>query len=242
MGFIKDFFGSEGVADYFNQMDNGVLDAMDGAVDAMNNWVQDRYEDFFNWSGFPIPGVDDEVEILKPNIYLYAEESVEVAVTFAYPELLTVTIPEYHQGWTVGVTENGQLNGYSEEYDFLFYESRSKARWFQTETGFVLTPDNREAQMEEILDLYGFNEKEKADFIEFWQEKLDADKTYVAYPQGTECLEQVMPLEFSVEPDHLFRLWFGFKECSEAPKLPAVEQIERGAFTVVEWGGYLLDQ
>ena len=206
----------------------------------MNEGVQNKYKQFFDWSGLPIPGVDDGVDILKPNIYIYSDEPVWLTVAFDRPELLTVSIPEYKEGWTVRTEKDGKLTGYSEEYDFLFYESRSQVGWFQTEEGFLLTADNRAEQMEAILDLYGFNEKEKADFIEFWDEKLDADTTYAAYPQDTACLDEVMPVRFSEEPDHVFRLWFGFEECEIAPSLPEIEEIERDGLTVVEWGGYLI--
>jgi hypothetical protein len=150
-----------------------------------------------------------------------------------------------------GITDYGNYSGADSEkanygkadYGFLFYESIAYASDFQTEEGFFLGTENREAQMRMILDLYGFNETEKDDFAAYWNETLDPQQSYAMYPQNTACVDRVMPLSVTPKPDHILRLWFGFEQTKTAPSLPAeTEQIERGALTLVEWGGFLLSR
>lgn len=56
----------------------------------------------------------------------------------------------------------------------------------------------------------GFNEQEILDFIEYWTDYLEPGVDYVMYPLLTEGVDAEMPVRFSVQPDNIFRLWFGF--------------------------------
>ena len=198
------------------------------------------YKDWYDTFGLPIPGLDALVNILKPNIYLYNDISLEVAVAFEYPELLTVSIPDYNDGWKVVVSEDGTLADKNGSYGFLFYESISNLSDFQMLTGFRLGVEDRERRFHEILDLYCFNETEKADFIEFWTEVLDPGLVYVMYPQGTDILDRVMPVFTYPGAVNLFRLWFGFEAADITVDAPAIETITRGGLTLVEWGGFIV--
>lgn len=198
--------------------------------------------DWYNTFGLPIPGLDGLVNILKPNIYLYSDVPQDVTVGFLYPELVTASIPDYGSGWSVGVSKGGTLKDESGSYGFLFYESQSCLSDFQTEKGFRLDTENRERQLEDILDLYGFNETEKADFIEFWTHMLDPNRVYAMYPQGTDTLNDAMPVIINPKPDSVFRLWFGFEATDKAPEAPDIETITRSEFTLVEWGGFIICQ
>jgi len=202
--------------------------------------VAQGYKDWYDTFGLPIPGLDGLVDILKPNIYLYSDKSQEVTVAFSYPELLTVSIPDYSDGWRVGVSTDGTLMDESGSYGFLFYESKSGLSDFQTDKGFRLDIEKRDRQLKNILDAYGFNETEKADFIEFWTQILDPGRVYVMYPQGTKILDNVMPVFTNPEPDNIFRLWFGFEATDKTPDAPAIEKITRGGLTFVEWGGFII--
>jgi len=198
------------------------------------------YKDWYDTFGLPIPGWDIFVSILKPNIYLYSDMPLEVTVVFTYPELLTVSIPDYDDGWKVGITQEGTLRDTNGSYEFLFYESISSLSDFQTANGFRLGIENRERQFNEILDLYCFNETEKADFIEFWTDVLESDRVYVMYPQLTARLDNAMPLVANPQPDNAFRLWFGFEAADKNPDAPDIEKISRGGLTLVEWGGFII--
>lgn len=257
IAFIRDVFGGESVSDYFNGInkgDNAFLDSMDSLVNSMNLGVQDFYGlvaemwgDFYNWMMEVVgPGQDGEVDVEKPNIYLYSETPTEVSVTFTQPELLLTTIPLYDsggkEGWQVSVGADGTLLADGKKYGFLFYESIASPADFQTKKGFMVKAGNRAEQFEEILDAYGFNQTEKADFIAYWTQRLNPDRDYAMYPQATERVNALMPIHVSQTPDHIFRLWFGFRTTDEQPEAPAIVPFERGGFTVIEWGGAVLDE
>jgi len=224
----------------------GPIDRLPGPPQAGGGGYDDAtlvamgYKDWYDTFGLPIPGWNALVSILKPNIYLYSDDPTEVSVVFTRPELLTVSIPDYSKGWKVGVSKNGTLKDKNGSYGFLFYESKSNLSDFQTKQGFRLGLENRERQFNEILDLYGFNKTEKADFIEFWTEILDTDRVYIMYPQGTERLDSAMPVFTNPKPDNVFRLWFGFEAVDKTPENPDIETIKRGGITLVEWGGFII--
>lgn len=183
-----------------------------------------------------------EVNVYKPNIYLYSEEPIEASVIFKHKEFLTVSIPEYELGWNTKVHGNGTLICHGDTYDFLFYESLASKALTETEYGYVIEAEKCEEQLLQVLQEYGFNEKEIADFMEFWLEMLEADTDYVMYPQNTEAVDKQMPIEIYPCPDEITRIWFAFERYDVQEVIePEVEMIVRGGFTVVEWGGFFLD-
>ena len=184
-----------------------------------------------------------QVNVYKPNIYLYADNEMKVTVDFMQEELLTVTIPQYINEWNATVHGDGSLTCDGTEYDFLFYESKAFRELVTKESGWVITAENREAAMLEILGQYQFNEEETTDFMEFWMDKLEPGVNYMMYPQVTKYVDAQMPVEITPMADSITRLWFGFEEYrGQNVEIPIVEPITREGFTVVEWGGFLLDE
>ncbi len=199
----------------------------------------------------PLPDTNKlSIPVLKPNIYLYPVKTQKVEVTFCKPEKLTTTIPDYSDGWNVTATPDGRIfkvvsddedkiGRTVDEYEYLFYEADVEEKYFQRSAAWKLPVKGRVDAFEDILDLYGFNEREKRDFIEFWSEKLDPDKQYLVYPQETALIDRAMPVKIDSMPDSIFRIWFYFISGDEEPLLipQQVERISRDGFTVVEWGG-----
>ena len=187
-----------------------------------------------------------DINCYKPNIYVYGEPGTEFKFSFVEPVLLTKTLPEYVDCWEVEIAEDRTLTVDGQAgYPFLFYESRTIPGIFQTEEGFLVKTEDRAAQFAEILEAYGLNEQEIRDFVEFWDEMLDADADYLMYPQTTELVDNAMPIEISgAKVDHYFRLWFCFREADEEwnenltqPKpVPA----SHDGTAIVEWGGMIL--
>ena len=203
-------------------------------------WLRDWLLNYKKKNSNAMP---NNVEAKKPNIYLYPTEETEVSVRFAYPNLVTKSEPEYGNGWTVTAHPDGMLcTADGEKQGYLFYESNTLASFFQTEEGFVVMADEREETYRLVLESYGFNEQEIQDFIEYWSVYLEEGEDYVMYPILTDVVDEAMPVDFSVEPDSIYRIWFGFArydggEITE----PEIEPIIRSGFTVVEWGGAVLD-
>ena len=200
-------------------------------------------EDDFDMRRYRLP---DGTNVMKPNIYVYSQEKRDVSVVFEEPELLTVTIPEYGDGWQVTADAAGLLTDASgESYEFLFYESVSEPFFFETEEGWRIPADARQERFEEILAGLGFQEREKNDFIEFWTEKLEPDTDYLMYPQGTERVDLAMPVTVTEEPECMERIWFVFVEDrGQGAEEPLGYELTRGgedcAYYVLEWGGLIL--
>lgn len=117
-----------------------------------------------------------------------------------------------------------------------------KKKAFQTEEGFLVPADKRDEVFRRVLADYGFNEQETADFIEYWSDYLKGGTDHLMYPMLTDGVDAAMPVSFSVNPDSITRIWFGFAHHDESEiKKPEITPIERKGFTVVEWGGSVLD-
>lgn len=187
-----------------------------------------------------------DINCYKPNIYFYGEPGTSFEVSFIEPVLLTKTLPQYEDCWAVEIAEDGTLivDGQA-GYTFLFYESRTIPGIFQTDKGFLVKAEERSAQFREILEDYGLNGQEIHDFIEFWDEMLDADMDYVMYPQTTELVDNAMPIEISgAQIDHYFRLWFCFQKADEETVRhlvrPEIIPACHEKTSMVEWGGMIL--
>ena len=74
-------------------------------------------------------------------------------------------------------------------------------------------------------------------------EKLEPGVDFVMYPQDTANVDVQMPIEIIPVPTNITRIWFGFETYEgQVLEVPQVEPIQRGGFTVVEWGGFILDE
>jgi hypothetical protein len=178
--------------------------------------------------------------VYKPNIYIYSQEDIKVNVKLAPYEFITESIPLYdeREGWNALVFK-GSLNGNN---DYLFYEACIPDKGLQRNEGFIIKSTALEEDMEKMLGLYGFNSKEKDDFLKYWTVKLDDDKDYVFYPQNNDILASIMPITVTPSPDNIFRVWFLIEELGADKDfriIDEVETIERLDYTVVEWGGIL---
>ena len=215
-----------------------------------SHWTQNTPEDFNGTKdgGFtntggtnrPMPGGGNPqsigIPVLKPNIYLYPESTETIEVAFRNPYQLTQTIPEYGNYWKVTAETNGLLN---QSLGFLFYEALVQDIYFQTDYGWKLPLRSRKEAFTEILDKYGFNYREKQDFIEFWTQKLNPETEYIVYPQETEIINRVMSIDVSPNPESIYRIWFYFipNKNLDFSEPVTVDVIHRKGLTLVEWGG-----
>lgn len=185
---------------------------------------------------------------IKPNIYLYPNETTLVDVKFSEPELLLTVIPDYKKHWQAIASPNGRLNVEGEDYGFLFYESSTTGQFMQFDEAFVVPGDNKVEFFTRICNLYNFNQQETKDFVEFWCDRLDEKTEYIMYPQITKIIDKEMPVDIYPKADSVFRIWFVYeaidkdnKDKLTTIKTPVVtETVVRNGFTVVEWGGIVI--
>ncbi len=177
------------------------------------------------------------VIVKKPNIYLYPLTTRTITVKFEFPlgGRILESIPLYSNGWTVEVQPNGKINN---QYDYLFYESINPDV-YQYNSGWVVSRDTLTSFFSNNLLQYGFNEREKNDFVEYWIPLLKEHQYYYIYPQLSEIIEKVIRLNISEPPDNMLRLFFvieGSENLDRKLQTPLIPKFNRSGFVVTEWG------
>ena len=177
----------------------------------------------------------------KPIIYLYPEEEKELTVKLEYKNNITVSYPEYIDGWNVLAEPNGDLLDLDtgRKLYALYYESINKEEFRIEKDGFVVKREDTTKFLEEKLKLLGLNERESEEFIVYWLPKLQENKyNYIRFATLEE-INKNMPLEFSSKPDTLIRVLMTYKGLNKQIKVEEqqINTPERIGFTVVEWGG-----
>lgn len=179
----------------------------------------------------------------KPVIYLYPETAQDVRVQVAPTGGFTKVEPAYpDDGWFVHAKPNGQLFNYADktQYPYLFWEGHGYD-YTKPSYGFVMKKEEVGEKMKHILATLGLNEIETADFLEFWQEKLEqAPYVFVTFlPQ--EQFDAMVPLTIEPTPDTVIRVFMDYTllEQSITVQEPTLQTPKRNGFTVVEWGGVL---
>ena len=181
------------------------------------------------------PGAD-----YKPVIYLYPEEKTEISVQLDYNGTLTVTEPQYGDGWNVTAYPDGRIISDGTEYPYLFWEGE-RAYELDMNEGFCVSGEDTECFLREKLSYLGLNAAETADFLEFWLPHM-TDNTYNIIRFHSEDYTDNATLDISPAPDTLIRVYMTF-EASDVSVDITPQQLEaapeRSGFTVVEWGGGL---
>ena len=178
----------------------------------------------------------------KPMIYLYPEREMKVNVKLGYKDLLTVTYPDYKDGWNVIARPDGKLTDETgRTYYGLYWEGLNN---FDNDfkDGFVVKKDNAAKFLEEKLEILGLNETESNEFIVYWLPKLMESEYNLIRFESIEKINEQMPLKVTPAPDTIIRVLMEYKPI-DAP-INVEEQVltkaYRTGFTVVEWGGSLI--
>ncbi|MBY9007817.1 MAG: hypothetical protein KGD63_13830 [Candidatus Lokiarchaeota archaeon] len=181
------------------------------------------------------PGVNWE----KPAIYLYPREKTKVKVSLSINGEITVSDPEYNDGWSVIAYPNGTIEG---GYNYLFYEARLNYLEDPLK-GWCIKYNFLENWMDIILIEMGLNNDEKEEFKEFWLNFLPKTDYYLIKLMSKEYLEINWDLFIDPLPDIIIRILLTFKPSQNPLKIenPVIISPKRTGFTVVEWGGTLLN-
>ncbi len=187
--------------------------------------------------------VEEQVSqpILKPIIYLYPEDETEVSIELGYNEKITVSYPEYNDGWNVIAQTNGDLTDITSNRSLysLYYESESVVDFEVEEEGFVVSSEDTVEFLEEKLAILGLTEREAEEFIIYWLPKLQENEyNYIRFATEEE-IEENMPLTITPEPDTVIRVLMTYKGLDEPIEVEEqeLETPERTGFVAVEWGG-----
>lgn len=191
---------------------------------------------------------ETEIMVDKPVIYLYPEKESEINVQLKPKGDLTFTYPEYENEWNFKAKPSGELSFGENSFNYLFWESSQKIdpETLDLTKGFVVEKENTLAFLEDKLEAFGLNSKEKADFITFWGPQLMQNSSnFVHFVLNDDC-DQFAELSINPKPDHLYRIYILTSPITQSvsllPEAQKLEKIDRSGFTVIEWGGSQIPQ
>jgi len=174
----------------------------------------------------------------KPAIYLYPQETLKIKVSLSINGEITISEPEYNNGWDVVVEPGGNIEG---SYDYLFYEAR--LNYLKTpDDGWCVEYEHLEIWMNTTLKELGLNEKESKDFMVFWLDFLPIANYYEIKLLSKEYLDLHMGLIIDPKPETIIRVMLTFSPYQNAVEIatPLITTPIRSGFTVVEWGGFII--
>jgi hypothetical protein len=179
----------------------------------------------------------NSIHVRKPNLYIYPNQTLSLTVDIDFPKggQIVESIPEYNNTWNITVKPNGKIN---DIYDFIYYECKVPA-FGQNEFGWIIEKQNLKEFFDDNLIKSGFNQIETNDFIEYWIPNLIDCNYYEIYPQYKTVLDEVININFSIEPNSFYRLCYiiiGRNDNNLILKEPKIERANRSGYFVVEWG------
>jgi hypothetical protein len=178
--------------------------------------------------------IDDPIQVEAPVLYLYpeTETDIEVKIDLHGRGFITVSEPEYHNGWSVHVTPEGIIDG---SYEYLFYEATMSVS-LNSRYGWILEGSNLARELRDLLKDYGLTEKETEDFMGFWLPIIDGSPWYAVYPQDA---DKLIALDITPVPDNILRVMLAIRPLERLITItppPNIAPFEREGFTAVEWG------
>lgn len=179
----------------------------------------------------------------KPVIYLYPTQQTDVTVQLDYEGELTCTYPAYAEGWHVSAAPDGTLTNRADgrEYTYLYWEGQ-RAVDYDFSQGFVVPGDETAAFLQQTLAALGLLPREYNECIVYWLPLLQQNPyNLISFQQ--EAYTEGAALQVTPQPDSMLRVFMACKPLDapidiEPQPLPA---FERQGFTLVEWGGCLVD-
>ncbi len=179
---------------------------------------------------------------VKPVIYLYPEEKIDLEVTIPTVEF-TTTYPLYKDGWKVSAQPNGLLNDGTRQYKYLYWEGYTGYDLDMSE-GFVVEKENYISFLEEKLEYAGLSDKEACDFITYWLPLMNKyDYCQVSFQKD---YGEKVKIEYNIQPDNELVVFVGIKGLNEfieikEQDLSCYKDFSREGFVVVEWGGRIIE-
>lgn len=175
----------------------------------------------------------------KPVVYLYPQKTTQVKVEVGAN--ITKSDPAYGAGWSVLAFPSGKLVLGDKTYNSLFWEGQGNGAYPEVKSGFIVAKENIESTLIDHLTRLGLNDKEKADFLEFWLPKMP-ETPYVRLTWfGTREMDILAPLKVEPKPDTSIRIFLDYEGIVSPINIETqqLSALPRKGFTLVEWGGLL---
>lgn len=196
-----------------------------------------------NWVVFTNQVYGTMVECGKPVIYLYPQKETQVKVQVGAQ--ITKSEPTYpSQGWSVIAKPNGELTYQNQFYPYLFWEGLGNGIYPDyRDQGTLVSQKDLISTVYKQLSQLGLNQKESADFMEFWQPRLPQTPYVRLTWLNTQDMDKLAPLVVNPKPDTNIRIFLEF-EGLEKPIILKPQKLsapKRTGFTLIEWGGLLIN-
>jgi hypothetical protein len=188
----------------------------------------------------------EEIILLeKPVLYIYPEKDTTVSVKLNYKGDIIHSYPEYpDSGWTVKAQTDGTLwDKDGKSYYALFWEGKPDAELFAKD-GFVVKGSETAAFLEEKLAYLGLNRREANEFIMYWLPRMESNPYNFIHFAG-KTYEEMAELIIDPKPETLIRVMMLTLPLQHNMHMPEQDlsplKKERKGYTVVEWGGSVLN-
>lgn len=183
-------------------------------------------------------------QVEKPVIYLYPTKNENITVQLNYQGVLDHTYPAYPKtGWKVTAEPNGALwDEKGQEYYALFWEGKP-TKPIVPQDGFIVSGKETAAFLEEKLAYLGLNRREANEFIMYWLPRLENNPFNLIHFAGKEYEEQA-ELLITPKPETTIRVMMLTQALQSKIDFPMQDlstlKKSRKGFTVVEWGGSVI--
>lgn len=176
---------------------------------------------------------------MKPILYIYPKEDMNVKVTLEKEENLLTTYPKYNNGWEVLVKQNGDMYDKNGKYYYALYWDEKSNNTNNFEEGFYVTKENAIDFLEEKLTYIGLNDKEKNEFIMYWLPIIEKNEKNIINFELTEELQKDNKITITPKPDSFLRVHINIKKVDKKVNIKnqKLKPFNRTGYTAVEWGG-----
>lgn len=177
----------------------------------------------------------------KPVIYLYPEQEQNIDVKLNPPDNLTVSFPEYKNGWQVTAYPDGKIINIDDgkEYSYLFWEGIDKTATYDLSSGFIVKGSETVEFLQDKLTKLGLTPKEYNEFIVYWLPQMQNNEYNLIHFATKEEYNDKTILDISPKPDSMLRVLMIFKKINNKINInpQEIKPFHRNGFVVVEWGG-----
>ena len=200
----------------------------------------------------PLKFTNRNIMVDKPVIYAYSEKPMDFSLKLIPQGLLTFTYPQLplDNTWKMKTAENGNLTAENgANYPYLFWESNQNANLLldkKSNSNEIVAQNELILYLEKNLANLGLNARERADFITYWAPRLQKFKIIQIQFFVDDNCKVIGDLEINPTPDNLRRVYATFREVDVISNLFVnqplkLKPLRRNGFTVVEWGGSLIE-
>jgi len=179
--------------------------------------------------------------VKKPALYLYPKKIRQIEIYLKPNGWLTKTIPYYNGIWLVRANPKGIIDN---KYEYLFYEVALNSPLDLPKEGWVVKTEELNQWLDKTLSKLGLKEKEIKDFKDYWLKELKGYPYFKIKVLSQKFLNDNLAIRIKPNPDKMIRVILVFEGIKQEEKItePIIKTPRRKGFTVVEWGGILINE